>query len=125
MGLTAEKVAKQWKISREEQDAFAVASHQKACAAIAAGHFKAEISPYTVTRVSCPIWRRPANQGQARPQRRHDEGPRPTAASRELGQAAPVFHARGSVTAGNSLADVRRRRPPCCWSRRRSSSSST
>ena len=48
MGLTAEKVAKQWKISREDQDAFAVASHQKACAAIAAGHFKAEISPFAV-----------------------------------------------------------------------------
>ena len=49
MGLTAEKVAAQWKISRDDQDAFAVASHQKACAAIAAGHFKAEISPYAVT----------------------------------------------------------------------------
>jgi hypothetical protein len=53
MGLTAEKVAKQWKISREAQDAFAVESHQKACAAIAAGHFKAEISPYPV-RESLP-----------------------------------------------------------------------
>ena len=48
MGLTAEKVAAQWKISREDQDAFAVASHQKAVAAIEAGHFKAEISPYAV-----------------------------------------------------------------------------
>ena len=45
MGLTAEKVAEKWKVSREDQDAFAVASHQKACAAIQAGHFKAEISP--------------------------------------------------------------------------------
>jgi acetyl-CoA acyltransferase len=43
MGLTAEKVARQWKVTREDQDAFAVASHQRACAAIAAGHFKAEI----------------------------------------------------------------------------------
>ena len=48
MGLTAEKVAAQWKISRDDQDAFAVASHQKACAAIQAGHFKAEISPYAI-----------------------------------------------------------------------------
>jgi acetyl-CoA acyltransferase len=56
MGITAEKVAAQWKVSREDQDAFAVASHQKACAAIAAGHFKAEISPYAVTAQGCRIW---------------------------------------------------------------------
>ena len=48
MGLTAEKVAAQWQVSREDQDAFALASHQRACAAIAAGHFRAEISPYAV-----------------------------------------------------------------------------
>src|SRR5574343_819137 len=48
MGLTAEKVAEKWKVSREDQDAFAVASHKKACAAIQAGHFKAEISPYPI-----------------------------------------------------------------------------
>jgi acetyl-CoA acyltransferase len=54
MGITAEKVAAQWKVSREDQDAFAVASHQKACAAIAAGHFKAEISPYP-SRRGCRI----------------------------------------------------------------------
>ena len=53
MGLTAEKVANQWQISREEQDAFALASNQKACAAIAAGHFKAETSPYLI-RESLP-----------------------------------------------------------------------
>ena len=49
MGLTAEKVAQQWKISREAQDAFSVQSHQKALAAAAAGHFKDEIAPVTVT----------------------------------------------------------------------------
>src|SRR5690606_23270947 len=48
MGLTAEKVAQQWGIGREAQDAFAEASHRKACAAIAAGHFKTETSPFTV-----------------------------------------------------------------------------
>src|SRR5512145_2328594 len=53
MGLTAEKVANQWKVSREAQDAFAVESHRRACAAIAAGHFKAEISPYAI-RESLP-----------------------------------------------------------------------
>ncbi len=55
MGLTAEKVANQWQISREMQDAFAVESHRRACAAIAAGHFKAEISPYLIRESNCPI----------------------------------------------------------------------
>ena len=50
MGLTAEKVAERWKVSREEQDAFALASHQKALAAQAAGEFDAEISPYRGAR---------------------------------------------------------------------------
>ena len=48
MGITAEKVAEEWKVSREDQDAFALASHQKAIAAIQAGEFKAEITPYEV-----------------------------------------------------------------------------
>ena len=50
MGLTAEKVAERWKVSREDQDAFALASHTKALAAQAAGEFAAEISPYPVQR---------------------------------------------------------------------------
>jgi acetyl-CoA acyltransferase len=54
MGLTAEKVAQQWQIGRDAQDAFAVESHRKACAAIAAGHFKAEISPWP-SASTCPI----------------------------------------------------------------------
>jgi acetyl-CoA acyltransferase len=76
MGLTAEKVAQQWKVSREDQDAFAVESHQKACAAIAAGHFKAEISPYAVTRVHAA---RSATATVRITERlvEHDEGPRP------------------------------------------------
>jgi len=100
MGLTAEKVASQWRIGREAQDAFAVESHQKACAAIAAGHFKAEISPYTV-RASLPD----LASGVVRLSERlveHDEGPRPDSAIDKLGKLKPVFHARGSVTAGNS-----------------------
>src|SRR5690349_2450158 len=48
MGITAEKVAQKWKVSREDQDAFAVASHQKAAAAIAAGNFREEIVPYEI-----------------------------------------------------------------------------
>jgi acetyl-CoA acyltransferase len=100
MGLTAEKVASQWQISREAQDAFAVASHQKACAAIAAGHFRAEISPYTV-RASLPD----LDSGVVRLVERvvdNDEGPRPDSSLEKLGKLKPVFNVRGSVTAGNS-----------------------
>jgi acetyl-CoA acyltransferase len=99
-GLTAEKVAAQWKISREDQDAFAVASHQKACAAIAAGHFKAEISPYAVTaRLPESAERRSAGQGVSGRERRRPAFGQQRRAARRL---RPVFAARGSVTAGNS-----------------------
>ena len=100
MGLTAEKVAQQWKISREAQDAFALASNQKACAAIAAGHFKAETTPYAI-RESLPDLK----SGQIRLRERTveaDEGPRADASLEKLAKLKPVFHARGSVTAGNS-----------------------
>ena len=100
MGLTAEKVANQWKISREAQDAFAVASNHKAAAAIAAGHFKAEITPYTI-REQLPDLK----SGQVKVRERTvdtDEGPRGDASMESLGKLRPVFHARGSVTAGNS-----------------------
>ena len=100
MGLTAEKVAQQWKIGRDEQDAFAVASHQKACAAIAAGHFKAEISPYTITQHQPDL-----KSGEVKVKSRTvdtDEGPRPDSSVEGLAKLKPVFHARGSVTAGNS-----------------------
>jgi acetyl-CoA acyltransferase len=55
MGITAEKVAEEWKVSREDQDAFALGSHQKALAAIAAGEFQGEISPYSVM-ARIPAW---------------------------------------------------------------------
>ncbi|KAB2919748.1 MAG: acetyl-CoA C-acyltransferase [Dechloromonas sp.] len=100
MGLTAEKVASQWKISREAQDAFALASNQKACAAIEAGYFKAETTPYTI-RESLPD----LASGEIRRRERTvdtDEGPRADASLDKLGKLKPVFHARGSVTAGNS-----------------------
>lgn len=100
MGLTAENVAKQWKISREEQDAFAVESHRRACEAIAAGHFKAEISPYTTTTHSPNL-----ATGEVTVSTRvceHDEGPRPDSSVEKLAKLKPVFHARGSVTAANS-----------------------
>ena len=99
MGLTAEKVAEQWKVSREDQDAFALQSNQRAVAAIAAGHFRAEITPYMVrTHV-------PGEGGAVRVVEtlcEHDEGPRADASLERLGKLRPVFAARGSVTAGNS-----------------------
>ena len=99
MGLTAEKVAEQWKVSREDQDAFAVESHRRACAAIAAGQFADEISPYAVQSYL------PGEGGVVRIAERmveHDEGPRPDSAMERLAKLKPVFSARGSVTAGNS-----------------------
>ncbi|HEX5393905.1 MAG TPA: acetyl-CoA C-acyltransferase [Rhodocyclaceae bacterium] len=100
MGLTAEKVAAQWKISRDDQDAFAVASHQKAAAAIAAGHFRAEISPYTV-QTHLPDFATGAVRVTER-LAENDEGPRLDASLEGLAKLRPVFAARGSVTAGNS-----------------------
>ena len=100
MGLTAEKVAQQWKITREAQDAFAVESHRRACAAIAAGHFKAEISPYAICE-SLPNLK----TGEINIRERiadTDEGPRPDSAMEKLAKLKPVFNVRGSVTAGNS-----------------------
>ncbi len=100
MGLTAEKVAEKWQVSREDQDAFAVASHQKACAAIRAGHFKAEISPFAV-KAHVPDLK----TGEVKVKEYladTDEGPRPDSALDKLAKLKPVFAARGSVTAGNS-----------------------
>jgi acetyl-CoA acyltransferase len=100
MGLTAEQVAQRWKITREEQDAFAVQSHKKACAAIAAGHFAAETSPFTI-REHLPDLK----SGEIKVRERTvdtDEGPRPDSSMERLAKLRPVFHAKGSVTAGNS-----------------------
>jgi acetyl-CoA acyltransferase len=100
MGLTAEKVASRWQIGREAQDAFAVESHRKACAAIAAGHFQAEISPLTVRQHQPDL-----ASGRVKVRERvadTDEGPRPDASIDKLGKLKPVFHAKGSVTAGNA-----------------------
>jgi acetyl-CoA acyltransferase len=100
MGLTAEKVAERWQVSRQDQDAFAVESHRRATAAIAAGHFRAEISPYTV-RSHLPD----PGSGTVRIVERicdTDEGPRPDSSLEALAKLRPVFSAKGSVTAGNS-----------------------
>ncbi len=100
MGLTAEKVAEQWHISREEQDAFAYASHQKACAAIDAGHFKAEITPYLIDEYLPDL-----QTGEVKHRQRlaeNDEGARADVTVQSLAKLKPVFHAKGSVTPGNA-----------------------
>ena len=100
MGLTAEKVAEQWKISREAQDAFSLQSHQRAVAAMQAGHFAAEMTPFDVIERSpnladgsVTIKTRTVNL---------DEGARPDTSLEGLAKLKPVFAAKGSVTAGNS-----------------------
>jgi len=100
MGLTAERVAERWQVSREDQDAFALASHQKAVAAINAGKFKGEISPYTV-RTRSPDPRTGAVK-IAEKIVDVDEGPRPDISPEALAKLRPVFAAKGSVTAGNA-----------------------
>lgn len=100
MGITAEKVAEEWKISRDAQDAFAAASHQKALAAQSAGEFRSEISPYQV------ISRLPDLAGNAIRLREllieNDEGPRADTSIEGLAKLRTVFRNGGSVTAGNS-----------------------
>ncbi|NJD88146.1 MAG: acetyl-CoA C-acyltransferase [Betaproteobacteria bacterium] len=100
MGITAEKVAAQWKVTRDEQDAFAVESHRKAAAAIAAGHFKAEILPYEIaSSVPDLASGRVVHRSKVADT---DEGPRPDSSLESLAKLRPAFAARGSVTAGNS-----------------------
>jgi acetyl-CoA acyltransferase len=100
MGLTAERVAEKWQVSREDQDTFALASHQKATAAISAGKFQEEISPCTV-RAHAPDLR----NGTVRIVETVvsvDEGPRPDINPTALAKLRPVFAANGTVTAGNA-----------------------
>jgi acetyl-CoA acyltransferase len=99
MGLTAERVASHYGISREQQDQFSYDSHQKALAAVASGKFDDEIVPVTVTTIT------PNGKGKARPVEstfKQDEGPRPDTSLEALAKLKAVFHAKGTVTAGNS-----------------------
>jgi acetyl-CoA acyltransferase len=100
MGITAEKVAERWKVSREDQDAFAYDSHRKALAAIAGGEFRDEISPYTLDDRYPDL----AGRGIRADQRivDTDEGPRADTTAEALAKLRPVFRMGGSVTAGNS-----------------------
>jgi len=99
MGLTAENLAKKYSISREEADAFSLRSHQKAAEAIAAGKFKDEVVPLQVKTVELD------SKGKRLVRESvfdTDEGPRADTSMEALGKLRPAFHARGSVTAGNS-----------------------
>ena len=100
MGLTAEKVAQQWKVSRQAQDEFACASHARALKAQQAGEFKDEITPVQVSYRSPNL-----RSGETELSTRTvslDEGPRADTSMDGLAKLKTVFAARGSVTAGNS-----------------------
>ena len=99
MGLTAENLARKHAISREEADAFALRSHQRALAAIAEGRFKEEIVPLNVVEVSMNGGRRPEKRAITFDT---DEGPRRDTSMEALGKLKPAFHAHGTVTAGNA-----------------------
>ena len=100
MGLTAERVARRYQISREDQDAFALASHNKALAAQATGRFTEELVPVTVTtavpgtKAGKPVVTETIFAA--------DEGPRADTSLEALTNLKPAFHAQGTVTAGNS-----------------------
>jgi acetyl-CoA acyltransferase len=100
MGLTAERVARHYNISREDQDAFALASHRKALAAQTAGRFDEELVPVKVTnavpgaKAGKPVVTESVFAA--------DEGPRADTSDAALAALKPVFHAAGTVTAGNS-----------------------
>ena len=99
MGLTAEAVANEYKISREDQDAFALNSHLKAMKAIKEGKFKDEIVPIKISETY-------VDENEKKKTRDFivdtDEGPRADTTLEALGKLKPVFDANGSVTAGNS-----------------------
>jgi acetyl-CoA acyltransferase len=100
MGMTAEKVAAQWKVSREDQDAFALASHQKAIKAQQSGEFKDEIAPIEIVEKFPNLGSREIDLRTRTMSL--DEGPRADSTIEGLARLKPVFMAKGSVTAGNS-----------------------
>ena len=100
MGLTAEKVAQQWKVSREAQDAFALQSHQRAVIAMKNGEFANEITPVEVTERAVNLDTAEVNKSTRTVNL--DEGARPDTSLEGLAKLRTVFAARGSVTAGNS-----------------------
>ena len=101
MGITAENVARQYRVGREEQDAFALQSHVKAATAIREGRFKNEVVPLTVVK------RQFLGEGKPHVTTKEvifdtDEGVRFDTSAEALAKLPPAFHAKGTVTAGNS-----------------------
>jgi acetyl-CoA acyltransferase len=94
MGLTAERLQHKYNISREDADAFALRSHQKAVRGVEHGHFEEEIVPVEVDMVT--------PEGKSKSMFLRDEGPRADTSMEALLKLKPVFHAKGTVTAGNS-----------------------
>jgi acetyl-CoA acyltransferase len=100
MGMTAEKVAERWRVSRDDQDAFAVESHRRALAATQGGEFAEEMAPFEIELHEPDLVSR-----EVVVKRRivgHDEGPREGTTMEALAKLRPAFAAKGSVTAGNS-----------------------
>ncbi|MDG0023430.1 acetyl-CoA C-acyltransferase [Trinickia sp. Y13] len=100
MGLTAERVAERWKVSREDQDRFSLESHQRAIAGQQSGEFKDEIAPYAIVERVPDL-----ATGEVKTKTREialDEGPRPDTTLEGLAKLRAVFANKGSVTAGNS-----------------------
>jgi acetyl-CoA acyltransferase len=100
MGLASERVAAQWNVTRDAQDAFALASHRKALAAQAAGEFDAEISPIDVVSRAPDLANDEVIERTTTVDR--DEGPRADTTPEGLAKLKPAFAARGTITAGNS-----------------------
>ncbi|MGK7911219.1 MAG: acetyl-CoA C-acyltransferase [Synechococcus sp.] len=98
MGLTAERLAQEFRISREEQDEFALRSHHRALAAIRAGRFTPEIAPLSIYTTTY----RDGHLHSLASRFDTDEGPRPDTTLPALAKLKPVFSAKGTVTAGNS-----------------------
>ncbi len=100
MGITAEKVAQQWHITREQQDMFAAESHRRALRATDGGEFSSEITPYSITqRIPDLVSRQIALKQRTATV---DEGPRRDTSPEGLARLRPAFSAKGTVTAGNS-----------------------
>ena len=100
MGITAERVAEKWKVTREEQDMFAAESHRRALRAIENGDFKDEITPYTVNEKTPDLVSREIKVKSRAVS--IDEGPRKETSPECLARLRPAFSLKGSVTAGNS-----------------------
>jgi acetyl-CoA acyltransferase len=100
MGLTAERVARHYGVCREDQDAFALASHQKAVAAQAAGHFAEELIPVIVNSLIPNV--KTSKHEVKNTIFTSDEGPRADTSLEALAKLKPAFHAQGTVTAGNA-----------------------